>query len=61
MAGDQGPFCLAVIGVLYDLITDDMAPENGFSEMMEKLGELPDNGEQDTGPVNEIDFNAFLP
>eukprot|EP00951_Prasinocladus_malaysianus_P014623 scaffold111402_cov53-Prasinocladus_malaysianus.AAC.1 len=61
MAGDQGPFCLAVIGVLYETFTDDMVGESGFSKMMESLGELPDNGEEDTGPVEEIDFNAFLP
>ena len=59
----QGNMCLAVVGVLYGVVVDeeDERLNPGFFSAMEKLVNLPEFGEADTGPLETVDFNAFLP
>eukprot|EP00951_Prasinocladus_malaysianus_P001734 scaffold12235_cov37-Prasinocladus_malaysianus.AAC.1 len=65
MSGDNGPYCLAVIGVLYTVYSDQAAQElaSGFDDMLSKLADnnLPDYQDPETAPINNIDFNEFLP
>mmetsp|Transcript_17980 Transcript_17980/g.30598 ORF Transcript_17980/g.30598 Transcript_17980/m.30598 type:complete len:377 (-) Transcript_17980:232-1362(-) len=64
MAGTDGPFCLGVIGVLYELHHDASEELNNehMNEMLSALGGLPGNGDNNTAAANvEVDFDALLP
>mmetsp|Transcript_8574 Transcript_8574/g.20602 ORF Transcript_8574/g.20602 Transcript_8574/m.20602 type:complete len:318 (+) Transcript_8574:172-1125(+) len=64
MAGDQGPFCLGVIGVLYEVHHDDTETEldEGFTKVMEGFKNFPSDGQADTQPLPEpLDLASLLP
>uniref|UniRef100_A0A061R0L7 Carbonic anhydrase n=1 Tax=Tetraselmis sp. GSL018 TaxID=582737 RepID=A0A061R0L7_9CHLO len=64
MAGEAGPFCLAVVGVLYELHHDATEAEldEGFTQLLENFEQLPSNGEGDTAELpRPLDFEHFLP
>jgi carbonic anhydrase len=64
MVGETGPFCLAVVSVLYDLHHDGSEElNNGYmNEVLSALGGLPSYGDNDTAAAGiEVDFDALLP
>uniref|UniRef100_A0A061RA07 Carbonic anhydrase n=1 Tax=Tetraselmis sp. GSL018 TaxID=582737 RepID=A0A061RA07_9CHLO len=64
MAGDQGPFCLGVVGVLYEVHHDDTETEldEGFTKVMEGFKNFPSDGQADTQPLPEpLDLASLLP
>mmetsp|Transcript_1296 Transcript_1296/g.3721 ORF Transcript_1296/g.3721 Transcript_1296/m.3721 type:complete len:361 (-) Transcript_1296:280-1362(-) len=59
--GTDGDLCLAVVGVLYDLVIDSAKTDPGFTSVMDQLMTLPAHGESDTPANATFDFNKFLP